>query len=191
MNVRCPECTTEYNLPEKLLGGRGARVRCPMCDHAFVVLREVGGAAGVATGVAVDESAEENMPPAAAPEELTAAERVAAEASSGNFTARDAESLAAELTAAPVEAAQPEPATPSEATEGGAGRVLDQLAERLGPGLAEARRDGRVLAAFGGEIVKVWDEYRKGQGEAAAATEFRAALLERFGVDLTGAARRP
>jgi predicted Zn finger-like uncharacterized protein len=37
VNVRCPECATEYRLPEELLGERGARVRCPRCRWSFIV----------------------------------------------------------------------------------------------------------------------------------------------------------
>jgi predicted Zn finger-like uncharacterized protein len=197
MNVRCPECTTEYTIPEHLLGGRGARVRCPMCDHGFVVLREVGGAAGAfGTAVAVSEDEAGDDAPldpsaltlasehAEATAELAVAERLATEASSEGFSTKDAEAMAAQLegTAAPA-AEHPENAAHT------AERMLDGLAQRLGDGLAEAQREGRVLSAFGAEIVKVWDDYRKGQGEAAAAMEFRAALRERFGVDLTGRPR--
>ena len=39
MTVRCPNCGTEYSLPERLLGDLGARVRCPTCAQSFVVTR--------------------------------------------------------------------------------------------------------------------------------------------------------
>src|SRR5262245_50730582 len=39
MNVRCPHCSTGYQLPDHLLGPRGARVRCPQCGKSFVVSR--------------------------------------------------------------------------------------------------------------------------------------------------------
>jgi hypothetical protein len=171
-----------------------------MCDHGFVVLREVGGAAGaVGTAVAIseDEAGDdapldpaslvlaEQLPAPADPAELAVAERLAAEASSEGFSTRDAEAMAAELEAAATPAVQ----SPTEPGAAAAARLLDGLAERLGDGLVEAQREGRVLAAFGAEIVKVWDDYRRGQGEVAAATEFRSALRERFGVDLTGRPR--
>jgi len=42
MTVHCPHCSTGYVLPDSLMGPRGARVRCPNCRRAFVVLREPG-----------------------------------------------------------------------------------------------------------------------------------------------------
>jgi len=39
MNVRCPHCSTGYQLPDHLLGPRGARVRCPKCAKSFEVAR--------------------------------------------------------------------------------------------------------------------------------------------------------
>jgi predicted Zn finger-like uncharacterized protein len=40
MNVRCPHCATDYLLPDRLLGPRGARVRCPRCGRPFEVSRD-------------------------------------------------------------------------------------------------------------------------------------------------------
>ena len=40
MTVHCPHCLTGYLLPDRLLGGQGARVRCPGCEGVFVVLPE-------------------------------------------------------------------------------------------------------------------------------------------------------
>jgi predicted Zn finger-like uncharacterized protein len=40
LDIRCPNCQTEYLLPETLLGPGGARVRCPSCRHSFAVTRE-------------------------------------------------------------------------------------------------------------------------------------------------------
>src|SRR5262249_22892243 len=37
MKVRCPHCSTDYLLPEHLLGEGGARVRCPGCAGSFLV----------------------------------------------------------------------------------------------------------------------------------------------------------
>ena len=39
MTVQCPYCETAYALPERLLGKRGARVRCRVCKRGFVVSR--------------------------------------------------------------------------------------------------------------------------------------------------------
>ena len=48
MKVHCPHCATTYELPERLLGTAGARVRCPRCAGAFEVDAEgrPRGAAG-------------------------------------------------------------------------------------------------------------------------------------------------
>src|SRR5215510_4641916 len=35
--VRCPACSSEYLLPEALIGEAGASVRCPTCAHEFIV----------------------------------------------------------------------------------------------------------------------------------------------------------
>jgi predicted Zn finger-like uncharacterized protein len=35
--IHCPECSTGYLLPDHLVGGGGARVRCPRCQHLFAV----------------------------------------------------------------------------------------------------------------------------------------------------------
>jgi predicted Zn finger-like uncharacterized protein len=48
MTVHCPHCSTGYLLPDSLVGPRGARVRCPQCAHAFVVLE--GEVSGYANG---------------------------------------------------------------------------------------------------------------------------------------------
>jgi predicted Zn finger-like uncharacterized protein len=40
MTVTCPHCSVGYELPDRLLGPRGARVKCPRCGQAFVVLRD-------------------------------------------------------------------------------------------------------------------------------------------------------
>jgi predicted Zn finger-like uncharacterized protein len=40
LDIRCPNCETEYLLPEALLGPGGARVRCPSCQHNFAVARD-------------------------------------------------------------------------------------------------------------------------------------------------------
>ncbi len=159
MTVHCPHCSTGYLLPDHLLGPRGARVRCPNCQRPFVVLREDAGGESVAGS------------------DARAAERAAAPAP--------------EL--APTPAPPPDPARADvpqaeAAVEEDAGalaaRLLDALAGRLGGGLAEARSRGRVLAEFGPEVMKAYDEYRERLGARATAESFRAALRERWGVDL-------
>jgi predicted Zn finger-like uncharacterized protein len=63
--------------------------------------------------------------------------------------------------------------------------LLDSLAHQLGRALVQARSRGRVLAEFGPDVMKAFDEYRSRLGERAAPAAFRAALKERWGVDLT------
>jgi predicted Zn finger-like uncharacterized protein len=81
MTVHCPHCSTAYLLPDHLLGPRGARVRCPKCAGAFVVLAE-GSAAPVTDDservptVEVPASAAHGVP---AESESSEASRVAAE----------------------------------------------------------------------------------------------------------------
>lgn len=78
----------------------------------------------------------------------------------------------------------PAAAAPDEEASRLAMQLLDSLADRLGPGLDEARSRGRVLAEFGPDVMKAFDEYRARLGERAAPATFRAALKERWGVDL-------
>ncbi|MEL6547458.1 MAG: zinc-ribbon domain-containing protein, partial [Myxococcota bacterium] len=37
MIVECPSCSTRFNLDESRIGERGAKVRCSVCSHSFVV----------------------------------------------------------------------------------------------------------------------------------------------------------
>ena len=66
-----------------------------------------------------------------------------------------------------------------------ADELLSSLASRLGESLDQARARGRVLAEFGPEVMKTFDEYRSRLGGHAAPAAFRAALRERWGIDLT------
>src|SRR3989442_14913609 len=63
--------------------------------------------------------------------------------------------------------------------------VLDSLANQLGSSLTQARSRGRVLAEFGPDVMKAFDEYRSRLGERAAPSAFRAPPKGRWGVDLT------
>jgi predicted Zn finger-like uncharacterized protein len=74
---------------------------------------------------------------------------------------------------------------PDEEASRVAQEVLDSLADQLGSSLAQARSRGRVLAEFGPDVMKAFDEYRSRLGERAAPAAFRAALKERWGIDLT------
>ncbi|HYM80896.1 MAG TPA: zinc-ribbon domain-containing protein [Candidatus Limnocylindria bacterium] len=54
MTVHCPHCATAYQLPDRLLGPRGARVRCPKCHGAFLVMAEAGSNTPTATAAESD-----------------------------------------------------------------------------------------------------------------------------------------
>jgi len=66
-----------------------------------------------------------------------------------------------------------------------ADELLSSLAARLGESLELARARGRVLAQFGPDVMNAFDEYRSRLGHHAAPAAFRAALKERWGIDLT------
>ncbi|MEM6558472.1 MAG: zinc-ribbon domain-containing protein [Myxococcota bacterium] len=53
MIVECPSCSTRFNLDTSRIGERGAKVRCSVCSHAFVVHPQ---AAVVDESTAVDSS---------------------------------------------------------------------------------------------------------------------------------------
>lgn len=66
-----------------------------------------------------------------------------------------------------------------------AGAVLDVMVDFLGDSLRRSRARGTVLSDHGPAIIAVWEEYRRRVGEDAPAAEFRCALKERVGIDLT------
>ena len=185
MTVHCPHCLTGYLLPEHLLGGRGARVRCPSCEGVFVVLPE---------GEAVGETEEAGQ---------ASGDTVIAEATSDATLGGGARAGATDLerpsdpgpTAGSPEPAgtgatsvAPEPAREAAATAEPArvaGAVLDVLADFLGDALTRSRARGTVLSDHGPAIIAVWDEYRRRAGADAPSTVFRAALRDRCGVDLS------
>jgi predicted Zn finger-like uncharacterized protein len=86
MTVQCPHCSTEYLLPDQLLGPRGARVRCPKCSGAFVVLATASGeprieveptpAASAAPLSAPEESPASNVAPSEGDEAASVAAQV-------------------------------------------------------------------------------------------------------------------
>jgi hypothetical protein len=66
-----------------------------------------------------------------------------------------------------------------------AAELLDSLAGRLGGALGEARVRGRVLAEFGPDMMRAYEEYRRRLGDSGAPGTFRDAVRERWGVDLS------
>ena len=176
MTVHCPHCGTGYLLPEHLLGPRGARVRCPNCRRPFVVLREgeeppPPAGVGAAPVVATTERA-----PAAPEPAPVVAEPAAAAAP----PAQPAPDGLAEVTSGPTSA----PAGGDGNAETMATEILEKLAQRLGPRVAEARARGRLLAELGPELMKAYDEFRARAGDDAPREAFRAVLRHRWGVDL-------
>ena len=176
MPVTCPHCRTRYVLPGALLGPGGARVRCPRCREPFAV-----GPDGVAA-----------LPPPST---------VASGSHAGNGTAvLIATAPAASLTApdaVPMPgAASPTPAAPRIATSSptpdpGLGTpgeiaraVLDELAAHSGEAIAASRAEGRLFREFGAVIAEAFEYYRRRVGSPADPAPFRAALRERWGVDL-------
>jgi len=63
--------------------------------------------------------------------------------------------------------------------------VLDVMIDFLGDALTRSRERGTVLSDHGPAIVAVWEEYRRRAGAEAPAAEFRVALKDRLGVDLS------
>ncbi len=62
--------------------------------------------------------------------------------------------------------------------------VLEELAQRIGPGLEMALAERRLFADHGPAIMASWDEYRRRIGPDAPSHAFREALRARFGVEL-------
>jgi len=63
--------------------------------------------------------------------------------------------------------------------------VVDVMVDFLGEALSRSRERGTVLSDHGPAILAVWEEYRRRAGAQAPAAEFRAALRDRVGIDLT------
>ena len=51
MDVRCPNCKTEYELDEGRLRPGGVTVKCASCEHVFRVRRRGDTAAGIGRNV--------------------------------------------------------------------------------------------------------------------------------------------
>jgi hypothetical protein len=138
------------------MGPRGARVRCPDCKRPFVVLREEADEV-----TAPAESLAASQPERVDTETATLPPEGLAPAWSG-----DGE--------------RPPDAEASRIAE----ELLDALATSLGGALTQARSRGRVLAEFGPDVMKAFEEYRSRLGERAEPAAFRAALKDRWNIDL-------
>ncbi len=62
--------------------------------------------------------------------------------------------------------------------------VLDELAAREGGALERARDERRLFAAYGPALMEAYEAYRRRAGHGADPAAFRAALRERWGVEL-------
>ncbi len=163
--VACPFCASRYFLPAALMGSGGARIRCPNCERTFVVPSSEVEAA--------DEAMQKSAPLEDAPSAM------AEDHPASPPHVRDPEPSPAaphdEAVGAPAEA----PAPAERAT-----RMLDMLAGRHGEALHAAAREGRLFAAYGPEILELFEAWRKDAGRDADSAIFREALRERWGVDL-------
>jgi len=65
-----------------------------------------------------------------------------------------------------------------------ASELLDAIAAAGGDRLLAARQRGRVLAEFGADLMRAYDEYRSRLGTGAPALAFKRALRDRWAVDL-------
>jgi predicted Zn finger-like uncharacterized protein len=91
----------------------------------------------------------------------------------------------ADQASASAEAARTGPSSPVYEPAVVACAVIDVMVDFLGEALNRARARGTVLSEHGPAIVAVWEEYRRRAGAEAPAAEFRAALRDRVGIDLT------
>ncbi|HEY2954280.1 MAG TPA: zinc-ribbon domain-containing protein [Candidatus Eisenbacteria bacterium] len=172
MIVGCPHCGARYELPPRLLGPGGARVRCPRCAASFDV-----GPEGTGEPVPAPE-------PQAAPRPAPRrAEPVRSEAGP-RATDRAPQTLAPAGRRHEDETHAETEATDSRAL---ARQVLDELAARKGPAMEEARARGRLLSEFGPALAAAFDEYRRRGAGSGDPAPFREALHERWGIDLSPA----
>ena len=75
-------------------------------------------------------------------------------------------------------------AAPEDGPAAIAREVLAELARRSGPRIEEAIARGLLFSEFGEALLQCYQEYVRRAGPAAPAARFRAALRERWGVDL-------
>jgi len=172
LDVHCPHCEARYLLPAHLLGPGGAHVRCPACGNGF----DVEPPAAEASGSSTLEPRTVEPLPAPAPAPAAASARVA-----------PAPPPAAARAAAPAPAA----GTDAEHAPIHVARVLlAALAEREEAGIEQAVLDGALFARYGPALFALYDEYRR-RARGAGPNPFRAALQERWGVDLPEVTPRP
>ena len=201
MIVACPHCAAVYEMPKHLLGPGGASVRCPHCAGEFLLgaggdVTAIGPGGERPRGAESQGRAREGRATGAAvraPDPATAATRTAVaprgtEPSTGSARAGGAPRAPDGTASGAPARASAEPGTGADSgaeAEAVARRVLDELAARKGPAMADASGRGRLLSEFGPELVAAYDEYRKQSGGSGNPGPFRDALRERWGIDLT------
>lgn len=170
MIISCPQCSTGYLLPEHLMGPGGARVRCPRCQHLF----DVGPDGSTRLPPEVAEA-----PP---PDTLEVREEPAAQSAPPPAPAGEPAPAAAAQADPPAAASAPAPEREDPLATAHA--LLSELAERSGDALEQARAGQRLFAEFGPALMETYEAYRRRAGREAGPGPFRAALRERWGVDL-------
>ena len=160
MNVRCPHCGSRYELPEHLMGPAGAQVRCPDCRGVFGVGRD-----GKVHGPGRASS------PAPTP---------ASEPRDPDPIPVDAPAGAPALGAAPA----PAPVRARSSPETVARTLVSELALRAGEAPRQAFARGTLFSEWGPALAELYGEYRRRVDAAASGAPLRAALLERWGIEL-------
>jgi predicted Zn finger-like uncharacterized protein len=185
MPVTCPHCSTRYVLPKALLGPGGARVRCPRCREPFSVSPEgeatAPAAKPVENGEAARPAVEEvstNGAPASEPA-LAGPPRLEVKVPEKEMTPVVAEPVPV-AAAGNVESAPPVAETPLTVARA----VLDELSQHSGEAISASRDAGKLFREFGPVIAEAFEFYRRQMGPGADAAPFRAALREKWGVDL-------
>jgi predicted Zn finger-like uncharacterized protein len=154
VTVQCPYCATDYLLPHSLLGKRGAKVCCPSCRQNFNVLRVPG----------TDE--------------------VRVESPSNGGSAATIPTPGPPLVPGASPPSGQGPAMSPEGAAALAARFLDDFTNRSGARLPAAVARGRFLSELGPDLLRAYDEFRRTLAPGADATVFRAAVKERWGLDL-------
>ena len=150
-------------------------VRCPHCSARYELPKPLMGSAGAQVrcpacrgvfAVALDGAVRELSKPAPATRETGAAPPRAAPPAH-----------------APPSSA-PQSHAPAPSPESVAGALVSELAARAGEGPREAFSRGRLFSEWGPALMDLYGEYRRRVGATASGAPLRAALRERWGIDL-------
>lgn len=188
MPVTCPHCSTRYVLPESLIGPGGARVRCPRCREPFSVGPD--GSEIVPLPLPAPVAVAEPPPARERPQPEPA--QVAPYPASPGAQAPPGAPAPVAVAEPPAarERPEPEPAQVAPVVDAEslphnvARAVLDDLASHSGEAIAASQAQGHLFREFGAVIAEAYEFYRRRVGPGADPAPFRAALKERWGVDL-------